>query len=100
MKLDRYELKAGRNLTTFEFLSEGPKGQITKLVQFQQMNLPNLYNLAFDDLNSLTGKLDDKVITDNGDSEKVLATVVAAVYAFTGQYSDAWIYASTKILTL
>ncbi len=65
-----------------------------KLVQFQQMNLPNLYNLAFGDLNPITGQLDDKVITDNGDSEKVLATVVAAVYAFAGQYPEAWIYAT------
>lgn len=47
MKLDRYELKAGQNLTTFEFLSEGQKGKIIKVVQFQQMNLPQLYNLAF-----------------------------------------------------
>lgn len=99
MKLDRYELKAGRNLTTFEFLSEGPKGKITKLVQFQQMNLTNLCNLAFGDVNLLTGQLDDKVITDNGDSEKVLATVVAAVYAFTGQYPDAWIYATGSTAT-
>lgn len=94
MKLDRYQLKAGRTLTTFEFMSEGPKGQIVKLVQFQRMNLPNLYNLAFGDLNPLTGKLDDKVVTDNGDSEKVLATVVDAVYAFTGQYPEAWVYAT------
>ena len=82
MKLDRYELKAGKNLTTFEFLSEGPKGHIVKLIQFQEMNLPNIHNLAFGDLNALTGQLDDKQITDNGDSKKVLATVVAAVYAF------------------
>ncbi len=94
MKLDRYELKAGRNLTTFEFLSEGPKGQITKFIQFQQMNLTFLYNLSFGDLNPFTRQLDDKVITDNGDSEKVLATVVAAVYAFAGHYPDAWIYAT------
>ncbi len=67
MKLDRYELKAGQNLTTFEFLSEGPKGHIIKLVQFQQMNLPNIYNLAFGDLNLVSNQLDDKVITDNGD---------------------------------
>lgn len=101
MKLDRYELKAGRNLTTFEFLSEGPKGKINKVVQFQQMNLPDLYNLAFGDKNSLTGVLDDKVITDNGDSEKVLATVVAAIYAFAGQYPGSWIYAtgSTSVRT-
>ncbi len=60
MKLDRYELKAGQNLFTFEFLSEGPKGEITKLIQFQQMNLPNLYNLAFGDFILLTGQLDDR----------------------------------------
>ena len=94
MKLDRYELKAGRNLTTFEFLSEGQKGKIIKVIQFQRMNLPNLYNLAFGDKNSETGDLDDKVVTDNGDSEKVLATVVAAIYAFGDQYPDVWVYAT------
>jgi len=99
MILDRYELKAGRNLTTFEFLSQGPKGQITKFIQFQQTNLPNLYNLAFGDINPVTGQLDDKVITDNEDSEKVLATVVAAVYAFTEQYQNAWVYATGSTAT-
>ncbi len=34
MILDRYEIKAGKNLTTFEFLSEGKKGQIVKVIQF------------------------------------------------------------------
>lgn len=99
MKLDRYELQAGRNLNTFEFLSEGSKGKIVKLIQFQQMNLPNLYNLAFGDINLLTGQLDDKIITDNGDSEKVLATIVASVYAFTGHYPDAWIFATGSTTT-
>jgi hypothetical protein len=94
MQLDRYQLKAGRDFTTFEFLSEGIKGKITKLVQFQQTGLPNLYNLAFGDVNPLTGELDDKIITNNGDSEKVLATVVAAVYAFTARYPNGWVYAT------
>ena len=42
-----------------------------------------------------------KVISNNGDSEKVLATVVATVYAFTDKYPEAWIYAtgSTKART-
>ena len=94
MKLDRYELKAGTKLSTFEFLSEGPKGKIIKVIQFQQMNLPNLYNLAFGDKNLSTGVLDDEIVTDNNDSEKVLATVVASVYAFAGQYPDSWVYAT------
>ena len=93
MKLDRYELKAEKNFTTFEFVSEGPKGKIVKAIQFQQTVEANVYNLAFGDLNSLTGRIDDKAVTDNGDTEKVLATVIRAVYLFTEQYANAWVYA-------
>jgi len=94
MKLNRYELKADDQLTTFNFLSEGIKGKIEKIVQFSPVNQNNLYNLAFGDKNLLTGDIDDQVITDNGDSEKVLATVVAAVYAFSDKFPQAWIYAT------
>ena len=99
MKLDRYELKAGTNLTTFEFLSEGPKGKIRKLIQFEPMNHPQLYNLAFGDVNPETFAIDDQVITHNGDAEKVLATVVAAVYTFADRYPQAWIYATGSSIT-
>lgn len=94
MKLDRYELKSDELLTTFEFLSEGSKGKIKKIIQFSLVNQNNLYNLAFGDRNPQTGEIDDRIITDNGDSEKVLATVVAAVYAFCDRFPDAWIYAT------
>jgi len=93
MMLDRYELKAGTNFTTFEFVSEGRKGKVTKVIQFQSMDYTGLYNLAFGDLMA-DGKIDDIVITDNGDSKKILATVVAAIYAFTHKYPDAWVYAT------
>ena len=75
MKLDRYELKSDEHLTTFYFLSEGPKGKIEKIIQFSVVNQDNLFNLAFGDKNLETGEIDDKIVTDNGDSEKVLATV-------------------------
>lgn len=93
MNLDRYELTAGHRLASFDFVSEGPKGRIIKRIWFQKIYLPNLYNLAFGDLNLATGQFDDKVITDNGDSIKILATVVDAIYTFTEYYPDAWIYA-------
>jgi len=94
MKLDRYELKSDEQLTTFEFLSEGPKGKIEKIIQFSLVNQDNLYNLAFGDRNPITGDIDDRAVTDNDDSEKVLATVVAAVYAFCDRFPDIWIYAT------
>ena len=101
MKLPKYPLASGDRLTTFDFISEGPKGLIHKLVQFKQTNLKNVYNLAFGDKDHTTGEIDDTVISNNGDSEKVLATVVATVYAITDKYPDAVIYAtgSTKART-
>jgi hypothetical protein len=101
MQLDKYQLVSSDKLTTFEFVSEGPKGQIHKLVRYQPTNLKGVYNLAFGDKDQSTGDIDDKVISNNGDSEKVLATVAASVYAFTDKYPDAWIYAtgSTKSRT-
>jgi hypothetical protein len=101
MKLERYELSAGKSLMIFEFVSEGPKGKIRKLVQFGETNLKGLYNLAFGDVDTTTGEINDSVISNNKDSDKVLATVIAAVYAFTDKYPYAWIYAtgSTKART-
>lgn len=94
MKLDRYEFKSGDKFLTYEFLSEGPKGKIKKLIQFTLVNQNSLYNLAFGDTNPETGEIDDIIITDNDDSEKVLATVVAAIYAFCYKFPQAWIYAT------
>ncbi len=101
MKLPKYPLASSNNLTTFEFFSDGPKGRIPKLVQYSQTNLKDVFNLAFGDKDKSTGKLNDTIISNNNDSEKVLATIVATVYAFTDKYPDAYIYAtgSTKART-
>lgn len=100
MKVSKYPLKAEKSLTTFEFVSEGPKGAIRKLIQFQETNEPNLYNLAFGDKTGET-EINDLAISNNRDSEKVLATVVSAVYAFFDKYPNAFVYAtgSTKART-
>jgi len=86
---------------TFEFISEGSKGLIHKLVRYQSTNLKDVYNLAFGDKDHTTGDIDDTIISNNGDSEKVLATVIATVYAFTDKYPNTWVYAtgSTKSRT-
>ena len=101
MKLPKYHLKSNERLTTFEFISEGPKGFIHKLIQFTPTNLKDVYNLSFGDKDHNTGGVNDASISNNGDSEKVLATVVASVYAFTDKNPNAWVYAtgSTKSRT-
>lgn len=101
MKLPKYPLASSDKLLTFEFISEGPKGLIHKLVRYQPTNLKEVYNLAFGDKDPATGEINDTIISNNADSEKVLTTVVATLYAFTDKYPDIWIYAtgSTKART-
>jgi hypothetical protein len=85
MQEDRYRVETSFDLTTFEFVSEGPKGKIEKVVVYTEINLKDVYNLAFGDKDPITGFLNDLTVTNNGDSQKVLATVAATLYAFTDE---------------
>lgn len=98
---DRYQIEVDEKHTVYEFVSIGPKGDVHKIVKYSETNLKNLYNLGFGDKNSETNEVDDLVVTNNGDSQKVLSTVAATVYHFTDKYPDASIIAtgSTKART-
>ncbi len=94
MHLAKYNLKASTQGRRYAFVSEGPRGIIPKLIEFQDTREPGLFNLAFGDKDPQTGEVNDLSVSDNGDTEKVLATVVSAVYAFSDLFPDAYIYAS------
>jgi len=93
MKLDRYELRSGQSSSTFEFVSIGPKGSILKTIQFSKLGYDNIYNLAFGDKVAESDEMDDLIVTNNNDSEKVLTTVFAAILRFTEANPTVWIYA-------
>lgn len=94
MNHERYELKTDLEVSIFRFVSNGRNGKIPKLVIFQQTATENVYNLAFGDENVETGDIDDEVITNNGDSQKVLATVASTIYSFTHKYPKAIVAAT------
>jgi hypothetical protein len=94
MKIEKYHLKSDNTLSYFEFISVGSKGAIRKMIEFQTTSIPGLYNLAFGDKNPDTGELDDLAISNNGDTEKVLGTVVSALYAFFSKNPEAIVYAT------
>ena len=100
MIFPRYHLEAEDSLEVFEFISVGDKGEIVKIVQFLQIS-DSFYNLGFGDKNLETGEISDIIVSNNGDSRKVLATVAASVYAFTSKYPNVLVYAtgSTKART-
>ena len=94
MNLPRYSIDFNEeDPNTFEFISKGKNGEIQKLVVYQEI-AEGVFNLAFGDKDFETGDLNDKNISDNGDTEKVLATVVLTVFVFTNKYPDAYIFAT------
>jgi len=94
MKIDRYHLKSDETLSVFEFITIGPKGAIRKIIHFQPTYTPGLYNLAFGDKHPVTGEVNDFAVTNNGDTDKVLATVVAALYTFLDKNPETLVYAT------
>lgn len=92
MELQTYDISQDKKSKSFGFTSIGQKGAIPKLVLYQETSIPNLFNLAFGDYNPQTGELDDLVVTDNGDGEKVLATVVSTIYHFFDENATAVVY--------
>ncbi len=88
-----YKLSTKNDFYGFEFVSEGTKGKIEKVIIFGETPVENLYNLGFGDKDILTGEIDDLAVSDNGDTDKVLATVVDAVLLFTEKYPHFSVFA-------
>ncbi|MGI4874146.1 MAG: DUF6934 family protein [Janthinobacterium lividum] len=91
---NRYESDASAGATTFEFVSVGPKGSVTKIVRYTEINLKDFYNLGFGDKDEITSYVSDTQVTNNGDSQRVLATVAATLYVFTDAYPNATVIAT------
>ena len=95
MHLPHYIYRTNDSFLDFEFISEGPLGNIRKVVRFSQIST-NVFNLAFGDLDEETGDISDTVVTNNDDSRKVLATVAATVHDFSLQHRGVWIVAKGR----
>lgn len=91
---DRYEVDTSPDLQTFEFISVGPKGIVTKVVRYSEINVKGFYNLGFGDKDLITDYISDLTVTNNSDSQKVLATVAATLYAFMDSHPNATVIAT------
>lgn len=94
MLYNNYNITSSPDLLTFEFESVGPKGVVAKVVRYTEINVKGIYNLGFGDKDSETGYISDLVVTNNNDSQKVLASVARTLYIFTDFYSDAIVIAT------
>jgi hypothetical protein len=85
------DIDARPDLGIFEFVSIGKNGAIRKRVKFVPTALPNVYNLAFGDINEFD-EIDDHSKSNNGDRNKVLATIVKIVDLYSRKYPERLIY--------
>jgi hypothetical protein len=102
MQLPRYTYKTNATFLDYEFDSAGPKGAIKKVVRFTLVSFPafSYYNLGFGDWNEKENTIDDFVVSNNRDAERVLATVAGVIIDFTNHYPEAVIYAEGSRLIL
>jgi hypothetical protein len=101
MFTNRYTIESSENFVSYNFVSEGKNSTILKGVRFSKTEFENLLNLGFGDINKATKEIDDLVVSDNGDSEKVLSTGANTCLIFTEKYVNVKIIAvgSTKSRT-
>ncbi|HWK04983.1 MAG TPA: hypothetical protein VNS58_15180 [Puia sp.] len=95
MNLERYEYEKNATRHEYEFYSIGPKGPILKVVRFDLKvtdGVPYFY-LSFGDWDEKEKWLNDTIVSNNGDAEKVLGTVANIILSFTEQFPDSLVYA-------
>jgi len=80
---DSYPIKKLPITKGYIFVSIGNQGRIVKVVLYQYSN-NNFYNLAFGDW--INGDVNDSIVSNNNDLQKVISTVAKTIYQFTEEY--------------
>jgi hypothetical protein len=95
MKEEKYSFNRLPEEYYYEFFSEGPKGNIKKIVRYRLIEeAPNrIYNLGFGDWDDELEDVNDKIATNNKDRQKVLVTVADTVLDFTKYNPGASVFA-------
>jgi hypothetical protein len=91
LNLDKYSYTTNNKYLAYEFESTGPKGIIKKVARFTEID-PGIYNFGFGDLNESSGEINDIVISNNGDGDKVLSTLASIIHDFTLIYPHAAVF--------
>ncbi len=105
MNIAKYELLTNTDVTLFRFKSKGINGEIDKGIAYKPTKNNTIYNLGFGDLvfDQIQKEfiINDLIVSDNGDRNKILATVAESAYIFSERYPERKIFfkGSTKSRT-
>ncbi len=86
--LTPYPYTTEPDLTVFSFTSHGRQGAVAKQITFIDCG-PNLYNLRLHDIDA--DETTGLNRTGNGDAQRVIDTVIAAIAQFLRAYPTRWV---------
>lgn len=94
MNSERYEYTIDESLQDYRFYSIGTNGKISKIVFFGLQNLDGktFLSLTFGNYTEKPGKIDIFDVSNNGDTEKILATLFTIILDFLSRFPDMWVY--------
>lgn len=88
MKHEAYVVnEVASDFATFNFISIGKKGTVFKRIIFEPTIKENIVNMVLGDVDE-DDHVDDRAISDNGDRDKVLATVVRVINEYTRRFPE------------
>ncbi|MBL0743901.1 DUF6934 family protein [Chryseolinea lacunae] len=95
MNLSYYSIRPDDEHLSYTFYSVGRRGRILKNITYRlvQAEPIQVFNLSLGEVDSETRQLRDDAITENGDRDKVLATVARSVDVFCEYHRDAYVVA-------
>ncbi|KQS24800.1 hypothetical protein ASG33_23910 [Dyadobacter sp. Leaf189] len=97
MKSESYLLTHDESCCYFEFLSEGKQKEDRKVVLYSLMDNCNKYNLCLGHVLP-NGELCDLTVSNNGDMEKIISTVIKTISVFLNKDPSRSIYLQAALL--
>ncbi len=92
MKYEVYrDINTTKDYSEFDFISVGKNGTIHKRIVFEPMQMKGIYSVALLDVDK-NGSIRDDTIGNNGDRDKILASVAYTVEIYLGKYPERWVY--------
>ena len=92
MHLPSYDiLEKADDYSEYKFISNGPNGNIIKLLLFRKLFIETLYNLSLLDVMP-DGTLSDTHFSNNNDLRKILATIVKVIMDYTTRFPERQIF--------
>ena len=99
MSQPAYPIRTTSSRLQFAFESINEGHVVQKRIEFTAFPVnPDIYNLAFGDLNE-EGVLDDLTVSNNQDMERVLATVIQALVVFLETYPNKTVFFTGSTVT-